>query len=80
MRRTRPFSAGLKAFSVKAHHVLPMRRQAHVLTDGLAGVESRMTCIVGAYRKAVREKDFPVDLLELGLKVKIEEARLTTRQ
>lgn len=57
-----------------------MRRQAHVLTDGLAGVESRMTCIVGAYRKAVREKDFPVDLLELGLKVKIEEARLTTRQ
>ena len=47
--------------------------QAHVLTDGLAGAESRMIGIIGLHHKAARERHFPLDLLEKGLKVKIEE-------
>ena len=44
--------------------------EAHVLTDGLAGAESRMIGIIGLHHKAARERHFP---LEKGLKVKIEE-------
>ena len=47
--------------------------EAHVLTDGLAGAESRMIGIIGLHHKAARERHFPLDLLEKGLKVKIEE-------
>ena len=48
--------------------------EAHVLTDGLAGAESRMIGILALHRKSARERDFPLVLLEKGLKVKIEEA------
>lgn len=44
-----------------------------MLTDGLAGAESRMIGIIGLHQKSAREKHFPLDLLEKGLKVKIEE-------
>ena len=47
--------------------------EAHVLTDGLAGAESRMIGIIGLHHKAARERHFPLRLLEKGLKVKIEE-------
>ena len=47
--------------------------EAHVLTDGLAGAESRMIGIIGLHHKAARERHFPLRLLEQGLKVKIEE-------
>ena len=47
--------------------------EAHVLTDGLAGAESRMIGIIGLHHKAARERHFPLDLLEKDLKVKIEE-------
>ena len=47
--------------------------EAHVLTDGLAGAESRMIGIIGLHHKAARERHFPLHLLEKGLKVKIEE-------
>jgi hypothetical protein len=47
--------------------------EAHVLTDGLAGAENRMIGIVALHQKSVRERRFPVELLEKGLKVKIEE-------
>ena len=47
--------------------------KAHVLTDGLAGAESRMIGIIGLHQKAARERHFPLHLLEKGLKVKIEE-------
>mgnify|MGYP000070198718 FL=1 len=47
--------------------------EAHVLTDGLAGAESRMIGIIGLHHKAARERHFPLGLLEKGLKVKIEE-------
>eukprot|EP00435_Cladocopium_sp_Y103_P001343 s2782_g1.t1 len=42
--------------------------KAHVLTDGLAGAESRMIGIIGLHHKAARERHFPLDLLEKGLK------------
>eukprot|EP00435_Cladocopium_sp_Y103_P007156 s4640_g2.t1 len=42
---------------------------AHVLTDGLAGAETRMIGIIGLHQKAARERHFPLDLLEKGLKV-----------
>ena len=45
-----------------------------MLTDGLAGAEDRMIGIVGLYQKSVRERCFPLHLLEKGLKVKIEDA------
>ena len=45
-----------------------------MLTDGLAGAESRMIGIIGLHHKAARERHFPLGLLEKGLKVKIEEA------
>eukprot|EP00438_Fugacium_kawagutii_P017245 Skav220997 [mRNA] locus=scaffold2318:23656:30497:+ [translate_table: standard] len=48
--------------------------KAHVLTDGLAGAESRMIGIIGLYQKSARERNFPLGLLEKGLKVKIEAA------
>ena len=38
--------------------------EAHVLTDGLAGAESRMIGIIGLHHKAARERHFPLDLLE----------------
>ena len=44
-----------------------------MLTDGLAGAESRMIGIIGLHHKAARERHFPLHLLEKGLKVKIEE-------
>ena len=44
-----------------------------MLTDGLAGAESRMIGIIGLHQKSAREKHFPLDLLVKGLKVKIEE-------
>ena len=47
--------------------------EAHVLTDGLAGAEGRMIGIIGLHHKSAREGDFPLDLLEKGMKVKIEE-------
>ncbi|CAJ1355858.1 unnamed protein product [Effrenium voratum] len=50
---------------------------AHVLTDGLAGAETRMIGIVGLHRKSVRERGFPFELLEEGLTVNIEEANAT---
>ena len=46
--------------------------EAHVLTDGLAGAESRMIGIIGLHHKAARERHFPLHLLEKGLQVKIE--------
>ena len=46
--------------------------EAHVLTDGLAGAESRMIVIIGLHHKAARERHFPLHLLEKGLQVKIE--------
>ena len=49
--------------------------EAHVLTDGLAGAETRMIGIVGLHRKSVRERPFPLVLLERGLSVKIQAAR-----
>ncbi|CAK9093165.1 unnamed protein product, partial [Durusdinium trenchii] len=51
--------------------------QVHVLTDGLAGAERRMLGTVGRHQKSLRERDFPVDLLLRGLRVKIEEAQAT---
>jgi hypothetical protein len=48
--------------------------QAHVLTDGLAGAESRMIGIIGLHHTAARERHFPLHLLEKGLEVKIEDA------
>ena len=48
--------------------------EAHVLTDGLAGAESRMIGIIGLHHKAARERHFPLHLLEKGLEVKIEDA------
>ena len=45
-----------------------------MLTDGLAGAEDRMIGIVGLYQKSVRERCFPLHLLEKGLKVKLEDA------
>ena len=47
--------------------------EAHVLTDGLAGAESRMIDIVGLRQKSVRERGFPTSILEQGLEVKIED-------
>ena len=47
--------------------------KAHVLTDGLAGAESRMIGIIALHHKAARERHFPLHLLEMGLKVRIEE-------
>lgn len=44
-----------------------------MLTDGLAGAESRMIGIVGLHQKSVRERDFPTSILEKGLEVKIED-------
>lgn len=43
-----------------------------MLTDGLAGAERRMLGTVGRHQKSLRERDFPVDLLLRGLRVKIE--------
>ena len=48
--------------------------EAHVLTDGLAGAERRMIGIIGLHQKSARERNFPLGLLEKGLKVKIEAA------
>ena len=45
-----------------------------MLTDGLAGPESRMIGIIGLHQKSARERNFPLGLLEKGLKVKIEAA------
>ncbi|CAK9016968.1 unnamed protein product [Durusdinium trenchii] len=53
---------------------------AHVLTDGLAGAESRMIDIVGLRQKSVRERGFPTSILEQGLEVKIEEASATEQE
>lgn len=44
-----------------------------MLTDGLAGAESRMIGIVGLHQKSVRERAFPTSILEKGLEVKIED-------
>ncbi|CAK9016972.1 unnamed protein product [Durusdinium trenchii] len=54
--------------------------EAHVLTDGLAGAESRMIDIVGLRQKSVRERGFPTSILEQGLEVKIEEASATEQE
>lgn len=43
-----------------------------MLTDGLAGAERRMIGIIGLHQKSARERNFPLGLLEKGLKVKIE--------
>ena len=48
--------------------------EAHVLTDGLAGAERRMIGVLGLHHKSARERNFPLGLLEKGLKVKIEAA------
>ena len=62
---------------VSFNRLLDSRRacaEAHVLTDGLAGAETRMIGIVGLHRKSVRERGFPFELLEAGLTVNIEES------
>lgn len=51
-----------------------------MLTDGLAGAESLMIGIVGLHQKSVRERAFPLSLLERGLEVKIEDAWCQGRQ
>ena len=48
-----------------------------MLTDGLAGAERRMIGIIGLHQKSARERNFPLGLLEKGLKVKIEAAWIT---
>ncbi|CAK9105673.1 unnamed protein product [Durusdinium trenchii] len=44
--------------------LLDVGATAHVLTDGLAGSETRMIGIVALHRKSIRERGFPLDLLE----------------
>ena len=41
--------------------------EAHVLTDGLAGAESRMIGIIGLHHKAARERHFPLRPFGKGL-------------
>eukprot|EP00439_Symbiodinium_sp_Y106_P051689 s5153_g6.t2 len=47
---------------------------SHVLTDGLAGVESRMVPLLGLHHKTCREITFPMNILERGLSINILEA------
>lgn len=48
---------------------------AHVVTDGLAGAESRVLPILGLLCKSRRERSFPMDLLRKGLGVDIATAQ-----
>ena len=50
---------------------------AHVLTDGLAGGESRAQPVMALLAKSRREKSFPTELLKEGLAVNIEQASAT---
>ena len=50
---------------------------AHVLTDGLAGGESRAQPVMALLAKSRREKSFPTELLKEGLTVNIELASAT---
>ena len=50
---------------------------AHVLTDGLAGGESRAQPVIALLAKSRREKSFPTELLKEGLAVNIEQASAT---
>ena len=47
---------------------------AHLITDGLAGVECSVLPLVGLVAKARREATFPSELLERGMEVDIEKA------
>ena len=60
------------AFRIDSTDSPPSLHEVHVLTDGLAGAERRMLGTVGRHQKSLRERDFPVDLLLRGLRVKIE--------
>ena len=63
------------SLEIACWRIKPVGSEAHVLTDGLAGAETRMIGIVGLHRKSVRERPFPLVLLERGLSVKIQAAR-----
>ena len=71
-----PFYIVAKILQMDTNGVSTVQRllisEAHVLTDGLAGAESRMIGIIGLHHKAARERHFPLHLLEKGLQVKIE--------
>lgn len=47
---------------------------AHVITDGLAGAESRVLPVLGLLCKSRREQFFPIHLLQEGLNVNITAA------
>lgn len=44
---------------------------AHVITDGLAGIEKDMVPLLGLHHKTCREMTFPVRILERGLRINI---------
>eukprot|EP00913_Durusdinium_trenchii_P018684 g17558.t1 len=48
--------------------------EAHVVTDGLAGVERQMMPLLGMLSKSQRESYFPAEVLEKGLQVDIRTA------
>ncbi|CAE6936006.1 LGR4 [Symbiodinium sp. CCMP2592] len=53
------------------------RDAAHVLTDGLADKEASLLPLLGLLAKSRREKAFPSKLLRHGLRINIEQARVS---
>ena len=54
--------------------------EAHVITDGLAGAESRILPLLGLLCKSKREQSFPMAVLEKGLAVDIATAQASMEQ
>ena len=54
--------------------------EAHVITDGLAGAESRILPLLGLLCKSKREQAFPMAVLEKGLAVDIATAQASMEQ
>ena len=54
--------------------------EAHVITDGLAGAESRLLPLLGLLCKSKREQSFPMAVLEKGLAVDIATAQASMEQ
>ena len=54
--------------------------EAHVITDGLAGAESRILPLLGLLCKSKREQSFPMAVLEKGLAVDIATAQASIEQ
>lgn len=44
---------------------------AHVITDGLAGIENQMVPLLGLHHKTCREMTFPMHILQKGLRINI---------